>query len=78
MYDTVMVITCYVHKGKGFKKISLTINSSSDTLHQFTVVSNQERDANLLKCTFGHSTNQIFEKCSDFLQITVKDRLQFM
>ena len=32
MYNTVMVITCYVPRGKVFKKISLTINSSSGIL----------------------------------------------
>ena len=32
MYDTVMVITCYVHRGKGFKWISFTINSLSGIL----------------------------------------------
>ena len=28
-----MVITCYIRRGKGFKQISLTINSSNSTLH---------------------------------------------
>ena len=33
MYDTVMVITCYVHRDKGFKQISFTINTLSGILH---------------------------------------------
>ena len=33
MYDMVMVMVCYVHREKGFKLISFTINSLSGTLH---------------------------------------------
>ena len=37
MYDTFMVITCYVHRGKGFKLISLSINFLSGTLHHLSM-----------------------------------------
>ena len=43
-----------------------------------TLVSDQKKEANLLKCLFCHSTKHVLWKCPDFLQITVKERLQFM
>ena len=43
-----------------------------------TLASDQKKDANLLKCLLRHSIEHVLWKCSDFLQITVKERLQFM
>ena len=51
MCDTVMVITCYVHRSKGFKYmyISLTKNSLSGTLHMF--------------CMFAFLSQEFFQSC---------------
>ena len=43
-----------------------------------SLVSDQKKEANLLTCLFCHSTKHVLWKCQDFLQITVKERLQFM
>ena len=43
-----------------------------------TLASDQKKEASLLKCLFCHSIKHVRWKCPDFLQITVKERLQFM